>query len=328
MLGLGRVVDPSARNNRLVRTIVRAEQFGLGFTSFGMAEGATFGYAVSAVLVVEATERVLAEQLGGVGVLTAGEAFDADDFLAARRDRSPGRPRPAGGGGGRPRLAGPELAPPDFVPTRAATTTASRRRWADIIEPWPTRQRCARLPDRRWDACADLLWSGVVGRDHVALVSGVEAVLLDMDGTLVDPDGAIAHSSPAETTVRHCLPALGPVEVAESAARRLALQYDDLAGIAPTEGAQRLVAVLPHHAWRWAVVTAADRRLADARLAARRLGVAPPGCLVEDTASGLAAGRAAGALTATPDGHDGDLRLAHLGELVDRLEGGWADCAS
>jgi hypothetical protein len=135
----------------------------------------------------------------------------------------------------------------------------------------PTRQRCARLPDRRWDACADLLWSGVVGRDHVALVSGVEAVLLDMDGTLVDPDGAIAHSSPAETTVRHCLPALGPVEVAESAARRLALQYDDLAGIAPTEGAQRLVAVLPHHAWRWAVVTAADRRLADARLAARRL---------------------------------------------------------
>jgi hypothetical protein len=42
----------------------------------------------------------------------------------------------------------------------------------------------------------------------------------------------------------------------------------------------------------------------------------------------LAAGRAAGALTAALNGHDGDLRLAHLGELVDRLEGGWAVCAS
>ena len=40
-------------------------------------------YAVSAVLVVEATERVLAGQLSAVGVLTAGEAFDADDFLTA-----------------------------------------------------------------------------------------------------------------------------------------------------------------------------------------------------------------------------------------------------
>jgi hypothetical protein len=43
LLGLGRVVDPSARNNTLVRTIVRAEQFGLGFTSLGVTEGATFG---------------------------------------------------------------------------------------------------------------------------------------------------------------------------------------------------------------------------------------------------------------------------------------------
>jgi hypothetical protein len=43
LLGLGRVVDPSARNNKLVRTIVRAEQFGLGFTSLGVPDGATFG---------------------------------------------------------------------------------------------------------------------------------------------------------------------------------------------------------------------------------------------------------------------------------------------
>jgi hypothetical protein len=43
LLGLGRVVDPSACNSKLVRTIVRAEQFGLGFTSLGVPEGATFG---------------------------------------------------------------------------------------------------------------------------------------------------------------------------------------------------------------------------------------------------------------------------------------------
>jgi mannitol-1-/sugar-/sorbitol-6-phosphatase len=212
----------------------------------------------------------------------------------------------------------------------------------------------------------------------VALVAGVEAVLLDMDGTLVDSDGAverawntwatehgvdpasalaIAHGSPAETTVRELLPALGPVEVAESAARQLALQYDDLGDVAPTEGSERLVAILSQRAWRWAVVTTADRRLADARLAAagiavpvlvtaedvaagkpdpegyllaaQRLGVAPQRCLVvEDTATGLAAGRAAGALTAALKGHDGDLRLAHLGELADLLEAGQGGRAS
>jgi hypothetical protein len=43
LLGLGRAVDPSARNNKLVRTIVRAEQFGLGFTTLGVPDGATFG---------------------------------------------------------------------------------------------------------------------------------------------------------------------------------------------------------------------------------------------------------------------------------------------
>jgi hypothetical protein len=43
LLGLGRVADMPGRNNKLVRTIVRAEQFGLGFTSLGVAEGGTFG---------------------------------------------------------------------------------------------------------------------------------------------------------------------------------------------------------------------------------------------------------------------------------------------
>ena len=212
----------------------------------------------------------------------------------------------------------------------------------------------------------------------MALLAGVEAVLFDMDGTLVDSDAAverawstwatehglhpsaalaIAHGNPAETTVRALLPALGPAEVAESAARQLALQYDDLADVVPTDGAQRLVAVLTQRAWPWAIVTTADRRLAEARLAAadldvtvlvtaedvaagkpdpegyllasRRLGVPPPhGLVVEDTATGLAAGRAAGALTAALKGNEGDLRLTHLGELADLLEAGQADRAS
>jgi short subunit dehydrogenase-like uncharacterized protein len=38
-------------------------------------------YAISAPLVVEATERVLAGQATGTGALTAGQAFDAPDFL-------------------------------------------------------------------------------------------------------------------------------------------------------------------------------------------------------------------------------------------------------
>jgi saccharopine dehydrogenase-like NADP-dependent oxidoreductase len=38
-------------------------------------------YAISAPLVAEATERVLAGQVTGIGALTAGQAFDAPDFL-------------------------------------------------------------------------------------------------------------------------------------------------------------------------------------------------------------------------------------------------------
>lgn len=43
LLGLGNVAEVPGRNNKLVRTIVRAERFGLGFTGVGMPDGATFG---------------------------------------------------------------------------------------------------------------------------------------------------------------------------------------------------------------------------------------------------------------------------------------------
>ncbi len=189
-----------------------------------------------------------------------------------------------------------------------------------------------------------------------------DAVLFDMDGTLVDSDAAVerawatwageygvdvaatlagAHGSPADATVRRLRPDLDSSGVAVAAARQLALQYDDLGDVAPTPGALDLLATLTVP---WAVVTSADAPLAAARLgaagitppllvtvedvrrgkpdpegyllAASRLGVDPARCLVvEDSEVGLAAGRAAGAMTAALRGLAGDIRIRDLREL-------------
>ena len=197
----------------------------------------------------------------------------------------------------------------------------------------------------------------------------VDAVLLDMDGTLVDSDAAverawtvwaneygvepaaaiaIAHGSPAESTVGHLLPELDAEAIAVSAARQLELQYDDLSDVTPSTGAHELLAVLARLGIPWALVTSADARLAKARLgaagipasllvtfedvtagkpdpqgyllAAEALGVAPGRCLVvEDAEPGLDAGRAAGAMTAALKGLAGDLRLDYLGQLAHLL---------
>jgi HAD superfamily hydrolase (TIGR01509 family) len=200
-------------------------------------------------------------------------------------------------------------------------------------------------------------------------MTSVRAVLLDMDGTLVDSDAsverawtiwsaehgldpaavlAIAHGSPADRTVRRMLPELDDAGVAASAQRQLDLQYDDLADVVATPGAPELLAALERTGLPWAVVTSADVRLAKARLgaagidpplletvedvqrgkpdpegyllAAARLGVEPPACLVvEDSEPGLAAGRAAGMRTAALRGLDGDLRLVDLAQLAHLL---------
>jgi sugar-phosphatase len=163
----------------------------------------------------------------------------------------------------------------------------------------------------------------------------------------VDPRSAvaIAHGVPADGTVRRLLPELDAVAVAVSAARQLELQYDDLSDVTPAAGAHELLAVLALLAIPWAVVTSADNRLAKARLdaagitapllvtvedvtrgkpdpqgyllAAQRLGIAPARCLVvEDAEPGLAAGRAARAMTAALKGLTGDLCLNDLGQLA------------
>lgn len=132
------------------------------------------------------------------------------------------------------------------------------------------------------------------------------AVLLDMDGTLVDSDAAVerawttwadeygvdaatllvdAHGSPADHTVRRMRPNLDEVEVAAAARRQLDLQYDDLADVRATEGAVELLARLDRLGLPWAVVTSADVRLAEARLGSAGLTV-PVLITVDDISAG------------------------------------------
>jgi HAD superfamily hydrolase (TIGR01509 family) len=123
----------------------------------------------------------------------------------------------------------------------------------------------------------------------------VEAVLLDMDGTLVDSDAAVerawvtwaaehqvdpdaavalAHGSPADRTVRQLLPHLDDAAVAVAAQRQLALQYHDLSDVVLAPGGRRLLDTIDRLGLPWAVVTSADVPLAKARLGAA--GVDPP----------------------------------------------------
>jgi alpha-glucosidase len=126
-------------------------------------------------------------------------------------------------------------------------------------------------------------------------MTSVRAVLLDMDGTLVDSDAsverawatwsaehgldpgpvlAIAHGSPPDRTVRRVLPALDDAAVAAASQRQMDLQYDDIADVVAAPGAQKLLAALDRLGLPWAVVTSADVRLAKARLGAA--GIDPP----------------------------------------------------
>ena len=169
------------------------------------------------------------------------------------------------------------------------------------------------------------------------------ALLLDMDGTLVDSDAVvarvwrewcaehgfdvaevlrIAHGRQAHATMAELLPDR-PHEVNLAEGRRLlAKETSDVRGVVPVPGAPAFLAALaslPH-----ALVTSADAALAAARMgaaglplpevritaeavsaskpdpegflkAAAALGVEPADCVVfEDSAAGIAAGRAAG----------------------------------
>ena len=133
------------------------------------------------------------------------------------------------------------------------------------------------------------------------------AVLLDMDGTLVDSDAAverawtswaaehgvdpdavlaIAHGSPPDPTVRAMLPDLDDRAAAQAAARQMSLQYDDLSDVVAAHGADVLLATLRRLGLPWAVVTSADVRLARARLDAAGIPDPPLLVTVEDVTVG------------------------------------------
>ncbi|GAA2207605.1 HAD family hydrolase [Nonomuraea monospora] len=132
-------------------------------------------------------------------------------------------------------------------------------------------------------------------------LDAIEAVLLDMDGTLVDSDAsierawttwakeygvdagavlAIAHGVPAARTIRRLFPDLDDEAVAAAARHQHALQYEDLADVTATPGAHHLLTTLNRLGLPWAVVTSADGRLAKARLHAA--GIDPPLLLTID----------------------------------------------
>ncbi|WP_433160146.1 HAD-IA family hydrolase [Kribbella sp. CA-247076] len=209
-------------------------------------------------------------------------------------------------------------------------------------------------------------------------IRDIRAVLFDMDGTLVDSDAAverawtvwsaeygvpaadvlaIAHGSPAESTVDRICPDLPAGERAAAAVRQLELQYDDLSDVTATPGAHEVLRVLERLGLPWAIVTSADDRLAKLRLAvagiappvlvtvedisrgkpdpegylhaASLLGVPPQHCLVvEDAPVGLAAGRAAGAVTAGLKGLPADIELADLHQLAALLTASSAENSS
>lgn len=199
--------------------------------------------------------------------------------------------------------------------------------------------------------------------------SVVEAVLLDMDGTLVDSDGAVeriwsewatahgvdpeavvavCHGATPQTTMRRFRPDLPDAVIEAQTRENMRRETMDVADVVAAPGAERLLSTLADLGLPWAVVTNADRDLARARLGAAgvnppvlvsvdevdigkphpasyelgaaRVGAAIGRCLVvEDSDSGIAAGRAAGAVVVGLRHDDGDLRVEHLGQLAELL---------
>ena len=144
--------------------------------------------------------------------------------------------------------------------------------------------------------------SGQVAMDRAPVVISCDALLFDMDGTLVDSTAVVerhwtawatrhaidvgellrvSHGRPTIETLRLVAPHLATLE---EAAKLDAGEAGDSEGLRPVAGAQTLVASLPSD--RWAVVTSAGRALATSRLAAAFLPVPQVLVTPDDVRSG------------------------------------------
>ena len=121
----------------------------------------------------------------------------------------------------------------------------------------------------------------------------IDAVLFDMDGTLVDSVKAtervyrawahahgvldrldIAHGQPSEVSIARTMPGISDDALAAMVEQIMDLESRDLDGVEAVPGALDLLAWLDHLDVPWAVVTSADEPLARARL--RAAGISPP----------------------------------------------------
>lgn len=138
---------------------------------------------------------------------------------------------------------------------------------------------------------------------HPAFSRQVRALLLDMDGTLVDSTAVVERTwhrfarrhglDPAailagshgrrtgETVALHAPPG---VDVAAETARLEAEEVADVEGVVAVPGAAELLAALPPD--RWAVVTSAGRQLTERRMAAAGLRLPPTLVSADDVECG------------------------------------------
>jgi mannitol-1-/sugar-/sorbitol-6-phosphatase len=203
------------------------------------------------------------------------------------------------------------------------------------------------------------------------------AVLFDMDGTLVDSAASVLrawrwtaeqlnlpfsafrpylHGIPADQVLARVAPSVPAERRAAVTAAMLARQAVDTDGVLAVPGAAAAVAAFDGRPARWAVVTSADRTLAEARLraaglplprqlitaeltpvgkpapepylyATRALAVAPADCLVvEDSVAGVRSGRAAGCsvlgvLSSAAELSDVDCAVPDLSAVVFAADG-------
>lgn len=152
--------------------------------------------------------------------------------------------------------------------------------------------------------CGAKLWTGAASSSRTAhtfspVMGTVDAVLFDMDGTLVDSDAVVRRSwavwaaqrgidsadilrvspgKPSAQAMAELAPHLSSFDIGKDAAELLRREVSDLDGVTAAPGAPELVRQVQLSGVRWGVVTSASRELARVRLTA--CGLPVPAVLV------------------------------------------------